>query len=177
MEGSYATLILGNGLGHSWVGFYDTHLQEHFARAARERADLLSHSAKTFMLLGAYMHRNYYGRYYAKAHNVISPLAAAYDDAFKKVDLLLMPATTIKANKLPPENAGPSESVHRSFEMFVGSGGQFNITGLPALTVPCAMSDGLPVGMMLIGRKFEDGVVLNAAQAFEETTDWRARRP
>jgi amidase len=177
MEGAYATMILGNGLGHSWDGFYDTHLQEHFAKAARERADLLSQSAKTFMLLGAFMHGTYHGRYYSKAHNLIRPLAAAYKDAFRKVDLLLMPATTIKANKLPPANAGPAESVHRSFEMFVGSGGQFNLTGLPALTVPVAMSEGLPVGMMLIGRKFEDGVVLNAAHAFEETTDWRARHP
>jgi Asp-tRNA(Asn)/Glu-tRNA(Gln) amidotransferase A subunit family amidase len=61
--------------------------------------------------------------------------------------------------------------------MFVGTGGQFNITGMPAITVPCAVSDGLPVGMALAGRRFEDGRVLNAAHAFEESTDWTKRSP
>jgi amidase len=44
----------------------------------------------------------------------------------------------------------------------------FDVTGHPALTVPCGMSDGLPVGMMLIGRQWEDGLVLRAAHAFEQ---------
>jgi amidase len=175
IEGAYATLILGNGTGHGWAGFYDTHLQEHYLQALPKRADLLSQSAKSFMLLGAHMHNTHRGRYYAKAQNLVRKLAAAYQDIFKTVDLLLLPATPIKANELPPQNCGPAESVHRSFEMFVGSGGQFNLTGLPALTVPCAMSEGLPVGMMLVGRRFEDGAVLNAAHAFEKSTDWTAR--
>lgn len=177
VEGAYATLVLGNGTGYGWAGFYDTHLQEHYLRAMAKQADKLSQSAKMFLLMGAFMHGTYRGRHYAKAQNLSRALAAAYHDVFKNVDLLLMPATPMKANKLPPENCGPAESVHRSFEMFVGTGGQFNLTGLPAMTVPCAMSEGLPIGLMLIGRKYEDGVVLNAAHAFEETTDWRTRRP
>ena len=48
---------------------------------------------------------------------------------------------------------------------------------MPAVSVPCAMSDGLPVGMALAGRRFEDGLVLNAAHAFEESTDWTKRSP
>ncbi len=176
-EGAYATLVLGNGLGYGWRGFYDTHLQEHFLRALPSRADELSQSAKMFLLMGAYVHGKYRGRYYAKAQNLARQLASAYQDALQKVDVLLMPATPKKANQLPPEKCGPAESVGRSFEMFVGTGGQFNLAGLPAITVPCAMSEGLPVGMMLIGRRYEDGVVLNAAHAFEETTDWRTRHP
>jgi amidase len=176
-EGAYATLILGNGLGYGWPGFYDTHLQEYFLGCLPRRADELSQSAKMFLLMGAYVHGKYRGRYYAKAQNLARQLASAYQDAFQKVDLLLMPATPKKANELPPENCGPAESVGRSFEMFVGTGGQFNLTGLPAMTVPCAMSEGLPVGMMLIGRLYEDRVVLNAAHSFEGTTDWRTRQP
>lgn len=177
VEGAHATLILGNSMGYGWSGFYDTHFQDGFLEALETRADRLSQSAKMFMLMGAYMHRNYSGRYYAKAQNLARGLAAAYDSIFREVDLLLLPATPMKANELPPDNCGPTESVHRSFEMFVGTGGQFNITGLPAMTVPCAMSEGLPIGLMLVGRRYEDGTVLNAAHAFEETTDWRARRP
>jgi amidase len=177
IEGAYATMILGNGLGYGWPGFYDTHFQDWYLKSMPSRIDLLSQSAKMFLLMGAYMHRNYRGRYYAKAQNLSRQLSAAYDAAFKNVDILLMPATPITANKLPPADCGPAESVHRSFEMFVGTGGQFNLTGLPAISVPCGMTEGLPIGMMLVGRLYEDGVVLNAAHAFEETTDWRTRRP
>jgi amidase len=177
LEGAYATLILGNGMGHGWEGFYNTHLLEYLARALPRRANDLSPSAKTFMLLGAHLHTNYHGKYYAKAQNLARNLRAAYDEVFQQVDLLLLPATPIKASELPPEDCGPVESVHRSFEMFVGSGGQFNITGMPAISVPCAMSEGLPIGMALAGRRFEDSVVLNAAHSFETSTDWTARAP
>ena len=177
IEGAYGTLVLGNGMGHGWAGFYNTHLLEYFSRAMPRRANDLSPSAKTFMLLGAHIHNNYHGKYYAKAQNLRRTLTDAYDEALRHVDLLLLPATPMKANELPPEDCGPVESVHRSFEMFVGTGGQFNITGMPAISVPCAMSDGLPVGMALAGRRFEDGTVLNAAHAFEESTDWTKRSP
>jgi amidase len=177
VEGAYATMILGNGMGYGWPGLYDTNLHDFYLDAIPKRIDLLSASAKMFLLMGAYVHRNYRGRYYAKAQNLTRNLTAAYDKVFQNVDVMLMPATPIKATKLPPEKCGPAESVHRSFEMFVGTGGQFNITGLPAISVPVGMSEGLPIGMMLVGRLYEDGVVLNAAHAFEETTDWRTRRP
>jgi amidase len=52
----------------------------------------------------------------------------------------------------------------------------FDVTGHPAMNVPCAMSEGLPVGMMLIGRHWEDAIVLRAARAFEETGAYSTRR-
>jgi amidase len=177
IEGAYATLVLGNGMGHGWSGFYNSHLLEYFSRAMPRRANDLSPSAKSFLFLGGHIHNNYHGKYYAKAQNLRRTFAAGYDEVFRQVDLLLLPATPMKASELPPDDCGPVESVHRSFEMFVGTGGQFNITGMPAITVPCAVSDGLPVGMALAGRRFEDGQVLNAAHAFEESTDWAKRSP
>ena len=177
IEGAYATLVLGNGMGHGWSGFYNSHLLEYFSRAMPRRANDLSPSAKSFLFLGGHIHNHYHGKYYAKAQNLRRSFAAAYDEVFRQVDLLLLPATPMKASELPPDDCGPVESVHRSFEMFVGTGGQFNITGMPAISVPCAMSDGLPVGMALAGRRFEDATVLNAAHAFEESTDWTKRSP
>jgi len=177
LEGVCANLVYGNGMGHGWPGYYNTHLLEYFSRAMPRRANDLSPSAKTFMLTGTHVHNNYHGKYYAKAQNLARVLTAAYDEAFQKVDLLLLPSSAMKASELPPEDCGPVESVHRSFEMFVGTGGQFNITGMPAISVPCAKSDGLPIGMALVGRQFEDSVVLNAAHAFEVSTDWTARAP
>jgi amidase len=51
----------------------------------------------------------------------------------------------------------------------------FDVSGHPAFTVPCGKVNGLPIGMMLVGRHFEEATVIQTAQAFEKTGDWRAR--
>ena len=62
--------------------------------------------------------------------------------------------------------------LRRAFEMVVNTPA-FNLTGHPALNVPCAMSDGLPVGMMLIAKHFDEMSIYRAAHAFEQHKDWR----
>ena len=78
-----------------------------------------------------------------------------------------MPTLPLKATKIPPANASREEYVTRALEMIVNTC-PFDITGHPALTLPCEMSAGLPVGMMLVGRIGEDATVLRAADAFEK---------
>jgi amidase len=112
------------------------------------------------------MQDNYHGRYYAKAQNLARVLRAAYDQALGDVDLLLMPTLPLKATKLPAANASREEYVARALEMIANTC-PFDVTGHPAVTVPTEMSAGLPVGMMLIGRHWEDGTVLRAADAFQ----------
>jgi amidase len=51
----------------------------------------------------------------------------------------------------------------------------FDMTGHPAISIPCAKSNGLPVGLMLVGRHFDDATVLRVANAFEQNTNWEAR--
>ncbi len=53
----------------------------------------------------------------------------------------------------------------------------FNLTGLPALSLPCGFDSGLPIGLQIVGRPFEEGTVLRAAHAYEEATEWHERRP
>ena len=81
-------------------------------------------------------------------------------------DLLVMPTLPLKATRLPPADVSREEYVARAFEM-VPNTSPFDVTGHPAMTVPCGMSEGLPVGMMLIGRRGEDTTVLRAADAFQ----------
>jgi len=80
--------------------------------------------------------------------------------------LLVMPTLPLKATKIPTPDASREEYVQRALEMIVNTC-PFDLTGHPASNVPCGLSDGLPVGMMLIGRCGEDATVLRASDAFQ----------
>src|SRR5262249_28964384 len=166
-EGATMFMVAGNSMGTNWKGRYITSLLDFYGRSRRVRANDLSETVKLVVLLGQYMQDNYQGRYYAKAQNLSPVLAAAYDEALKQVDLLVMPTLPLKATLLPQPNASREEYVARALEMLANTC-PFDVTGHPAVTVPAGMSDGLPVGMMLVGRHWEDGTVLRAADAFQK---------
>jgi amidase len=164
--GGMTSLVLdGNGLGNNWKGHYVTSMLDAFARGRLTRADDLPESVKLLGMAGKYLQEAYHGRYYAKAQNLARALRAAYDRAFSEHDVLVMPTTPIKAAPLTPADL-PLEAWSAQGREIARNTGVFNVTGHPALNVPCAMSAGLPVGMMLIGRIGEDATVLRAAQAF-----------
>ena len=167
VEGATMLMVAGNSMGTNWKGHYTTSLLDFYGRSRRVRANDLSETVKLVILLGQYMQDNYQGRYYAKAQNLARVLRAAYDEALKSVDLLVMPTLPLKATLLPPANASREEYVARALEMIANTC-PFDVTGHPSVTVPAGMSAGLPVGMMLTGRHWEDGTVLRAADAFQK---------
>ena len=153
-------MVAGNGMGTNWKGHYTTSLLDFYGRSRRVRAHL-SETVKLVVLLGQYMQDNY-----AKAQNLARVLRVAYDEQLKDVDLLLMPTLPLKATLLPAADASREDYVARALEM-ISNTCPFDVTGHPAATVPAGMSAGLPVGMMLIGRHWENGTVLRAADAFQ----------
>jgi amidase len=167
VEGAATLMVKGNSMGTNWKGYYTTSLLDAYARGWQSRANDLSETTKLVVLLAEYMQTSYHGRYYAKAQNLARTLRAAYDTALRDADLLVMPTTPMKATPLPPPNASRPEYVARALEM-INNTCPFDVTGHPAMNVPAGMSSGLPVGMMLIGRHWEDGTVLRAAHAFEQ---------
>src|SRR5437660_6666591 len=178
VEGATMLMVRGNSMGTNWKGHYSTSLLDAYARGRITRADDLSDTVKLVVLLGQYMQDRYHGRYYAKAQNLARTLTAAYDDALQAVDLLVMPTTPMKAPMLPPGNAPLEEKVARASGMNGGLNANncpFNVTGHPVMTVPCGLIKGLPVGMMLVGRKGEDATVLRAAHAFEQISGYTVR--
>jgi amidase len=166
-EGALATMISGSGLGTNWKGYYATGLLDAFARGLRTHPDDLSESAKLFTMLGAYMHERYHGHFYAKAQNLARSLKGAYDAALRDNDLLVMPTMATKAPKLPAPGCSREEYLAAALGMLANTA-QFNITGHPAMNVPCARSQGLPVGMMLVGKTGDDETVLRAADAWQK---------
>ena len=99
---------------------------------------------------------------------VAGELAAAYDSALATYDVLVMPTLPITASVIPPADAPVGEVIGRALEM-VSNTAPFDVTGHPACTIPAGLSDGLPVGLMVVGRRFADADVLRAAHAFEQT--------
>ncbi len=167
VEGAHMLMVAGNSMGTNWEGHYNTQLLDFYGRSRRTRADDFSETVKLVMLLGQYMQDAYHGRYYAKAQNLARTLRAAYDEAFKEVDLLVMPTTPQKATRLPGPDAGKAEIVAHALNM-IHNTCPFDVTGNPATSVPCAMSDGLPVGMMLVGKPGDDATCLRGAHAYEQ---------
>jgi amidase len=170
-EGATELMMKGNGMGNNWRGLYTTSLLDAHS-AWKHRADELSDSLKITMLLGQYFTKHYRGHYYAKAQNLSRKLRAAYDAALANYDLLLMPTLPVKATPLPPADASRELYLQRAFEM-ISNTAPFDATGHPAMTLPCGMSDGLPIGLMLIGKHYDESTIYRAAAAFEGAGDWK----
>ena len=172
-EGATWQMMQGNSHGFNWRGLYLTDMMEHHARW-RERVDELPETVKTTMILGEYISGRYHGTYYGKAQNLGRQLRQAYDQVLATHDLLLLPTLPLKATPLPPADAPLADYLGRSFEMLANTCG-FDVSGHPAMSLPCALSNGLPVGLQLVGRHFAEADIYRAARAFEQATDWRQR--
>ncbi|HET8996162.1 MAG TPA: amidase [Acetobacteraceae bacterium] len=170
-EGATMQMMLGNGFGFNWQGLYVTSMLD-FHSAWRQRADELSDTLKNTMLLGHYMVKHYRGHYYAKAQNLVRRLRAAYDAVLANYDLLLMPTVPLTATPLPEANAPIPEILQRAFEMLPNTS-PFDCTHHPAMSVPCGMADGLPVGVQLVGKLYDESTIYRAAAAFEKAADWK----
>ena len=120
--------------------------------------------------MGSTCRKKYGGLYYARSQNLRQGLTQSYDGAFGSVDLLLMPTTPMQAQPLPADDAPMVEKIAKSMEQ-VANTCPFNLTGHPAMNVPCGEFDGLPIGMELVGRHCHDATLLRAAHAFEQASD------
>ncbi len=84
-----------------------------------------------------------------------------------------MPTVPMTAQPIPAPNAPVAEVIQRAFEM-VANTAPFDATGHPAMSVPCGLLGGLPVGMMLIGKYWDEATIYRAASALEQSGDWRS---
>ena len=140
------------------------------------QADVLAPRSKLSLIAAELSHRNFHGRVYAKAQNVRPTYIKAYDTALANVDILVMPTCIMTA----PKNHTPGsylEAVEDNLTSFKRGGSRntqpFNYTGHPALALPVGKSSaGLPVSMQLVGRFFDDPLVMRAAYAYQQSTDW-----
>ena len=129
---------------------------------------------KRRIMLGTYvLSSGYYDAYYAKAQAVRTLIRRDFDRVFQDVDLLVTPVTPTPAFQLGEKIEDPLQMYLSDLYTISAS-----LAGIPAISLPCGLSrKGLPIGMQILGRPFEEDVVLRAARAYELATDWHKKRP
>jgi amidase len=172
LEGAAEMMLKGYGVGNNVPGYYPVSMQEALARGMGTRINDVSPTVKLVLMLGEYMHRNYHGRYHSKAQNLRVLLRQAYDDALKQYDALVMPTIPFTATPIPPPDAPLNTVIDTALNMQANTC-SFDVSGHPAFTVPCGRVNGLPVGMMLVGRHFEETTLITLAAAIEAIGDWK----
>jgi amidase len=174
IEGMTA-LMTGGGNGYHWAGRYSPDLALAIGEGLATRADQLSPQVKATLMLGLHLRRTYHGSLYARAQNARPKLRAGYDRLLADSDVLLMPTTP----GIPHEHVVEipvSERVLRGWALLANTT-PTDMSGHPALTMPMAEVEGLPVGVMIIGRHFDDARLISVAATCEREIGWRPQTP
>ena len=128
---------------------------------------------KRRIMLGTYsLSSGYYDAYYLKAQQVRTLIRQDFARVFERVDALVTPTSPVVAFPLGEKTADPVQMYLIDVCTL-----PINIAGLPAISVPCGFSEGLPVGMQLIGPHLSEERLLNIAYAYEQATEWHRARP
>lgn len=170
--GSAEFMLKGAGMGSNWAGFYNSNLGEALARGMRTRINDLPATAKSVLLTGEYLQREYLGRYYWKAQNLRHMVNAAYDEALSKYDMLAMPTTPFTATEMVGRDASIKDIVGSGLNMLRNTA-VADVTGHPSISIPCGMEKGLPFGLMLTAKHLDESTLLAASAAFEGLGDWK----
>jgi aspartyl-tRNA(Asn)/glutamyl-tRNA(Gln) amidotransferase subunit A len=140
----------------------------------KTRDQALGDEVKRRIMIGTYvLSSGYYDAYYTKAQKVKSLIQKDFKEAFEKVDVILTPTAPTTAFKI-------GEKMFDPIQMYLADVFTIacNLTGLPGISMPCGFSKtGLPIGMQIIGKKFQETEILKAAYNYEQNTTWHKNHP
>ena len=138
----------------------------------RSRAEGFGEEVKRRILMGTHtLSEGFYDAYYRKAQRVRRLIRQDFIDAFEKVDVLMGPAAPTPAFGIGQQSD--------PIQMYLGDiyTIAINLAGIPGISVPVGFTDGLPVGLQILGPHFGESRLLNTAHVFQQNTDWHTRRP
>jgi len=140
----------------------------------RTRQEGFGPEVKRRIMLGTYaLSAGYYDAYYLKAQKVRTLIKRDFEAAFRKCDVIITPTTPTTAFKIGEKTQDPLQ-MYLS-DIFTIS---VNLAGLPGLSLPCGFDgNGLPIGMQIIGKHFDEATILRVAYAYEQATEWHKRKP
>ncbi|MEO3826386.1 amidase family protein [Actinomadura sp. B10D3] len=169
VEGASA-MLAAHGNGYHAKGRYDVALARALGPALKASGSELPPTVKLTGMLGAYMRNEHFGSLYGRAMNLAPRITDAFDRAFADVDVLVMPTATHTAHKAAPD-VGLAEHVLRGWTMLANSPST-NVSGHPAISIPAAVADGLPVGVQFVAPHFADDRLISVAATWEALHGW-----
>jgi aspartyl-tRNA(Asn)/glutamyl-tRNA(Gln) amidotransferase subunit A len=157
--------------GHRSAAAKDQGLKSMYSRT---RDEGFGPEVKRRIMLGTYvLSAGYYDAFYLKAQQVRTLLRRDYEQAFERVDVVAMPTTPTPPFRLGEKTDDPLQMYLE--DVFTVS---VNLAGLPGVSVPCGFTtDRLPIGFQLIGKMFDEEMLLRVADAYERMTAWSSETP
>jgi aspartyl-tRNA(Asn)/glutamyl-tRNA(Gln) amidotransferase subunit A len=129
---------------------------------------------KRRIMLGTYaLSAGYYDAYYLKAQRVRTLVRRDFEEAFKRCDVIITPTAPTTAFKLGAKTQDPLQMYLSDIYTI-----SINLAGVPALSLPCGFDqEGMPIGMQMIGKHFDEATILRLAHHYEEATEWHKKKP
>ncbi|MFT9598320.1 Asp-tRNA(Asn)/Glu-tRNA(Gln) amidotransferase subunit GatA [Mesobacillus sp.] len=139
----------------------------------KTRAEGFGEEVKRRIMLGTFaLSSGYYDAYYKKAQKVRTLIKQDFENVFEKYDVIVGPTTPTPAFKIG-ENIGDPMTMYANDILTI----PVNLAGVPAISVPCGFDKGLPLGLQIIGRHFDESTVYKVAHAFEQATEFHKQQP
>ena len=139
----------------------------------RSRSEGFGEEVKRRIIVGTYaLSAGYYDAYYRKAQQIRRLIAEDFREAFAEVDVIAGPAAPATAFRFGEKSADPITMYLEDIYTIAA-----NLAGLPAMSMPGGLVEGLPVGIQLIGNHLQEGLLLNVAHRFQQATDWHRHAP
>ncbi|TKC14789.1 Asp-tRNA(Asn)/Glu-tRNA(Gln) amidotransferase subunit GatA [Robertmurraya kyonggiensis] len=137
------------------------------------RAEGFGEEVKRRIMLGTFaLSSGYYDAYYKKAQKVRTLIKQDFENIFAKYDVIVGPTTPTPAFKIGENTADPMTMYLNDILTI-----PVNLAGVPGISVPCGFSNGLPLGLQIIGKHFDESTVYRVAHAFEQATDFHKQKP
>lgn len=139
----------------------------------KSRAEGFGDEVKRRIMLGTFaLSSGYYDAYYKKAQKVRTLIKKDFEDVFEKYDVIIGPTTPTPAFKIG-ENVDDPLTMYANDILTI----PVNLAGVPGISVPCGFSNGLPLGLQIIGKHFDEASIYKVAYAFEQATDYHNQKP
>ena len=138
----------------------------------RTRSEGFGEEVKRRILVGTYaLSAGYYDAYYRKAQKIRRLIKNDFVETFKEVDVIIGPTSPHTAFELGTKTDPVTMYLEDIYTIAV------NLAGLPAISIPAGIANGLPLGMQIVGRDFGEAQILNVAHQFQQQTDWHRQKP
>jgi len=139
----------------------------------KSRSQGFGSEVKRRIMLGTYaLSSGYYDAYYLKAQKVRTLIRQDFEKVFEKYDVIVGPTAPTTAFKIGAQVDDPLTMYLNDILTI-----PVNLAGIPAISIPCGLADGMPVGLQIIGKALDESTVLRAAYAFEQNTGFHKERP